>query len=424
MVLCALLFLSMPFLTCAAEQKGPADRGGISGDIFGKKGGHFHPFLSVEGRYEDNIFNTPDNEKSDYVTTISPGIWLALPGSKKPQLDISTSTFTPGGLVQSRFRPETFRRYQTYLLYSAGFNRYADFSDQNITTHKLEGLFEYNFTGGLSIDLFDQFHRSHLPRATFISNELDKYKTNLFDVTLSFNVTEKLALRADYTNYIVDYDAARNNAFDRTDNSLSGYIFFKFMPKTSAFVEYEFIDIDYDRRIFSDSIEHRFFGGIRWDITGKSTGTVKAGYSTKGFDDPTIGDNSEFVFEVQADHRFTPKTSLSLFASRRDSESILTSSDYALTHNVGASYVQKLTYRITGRLNFSYTSNKYIGALTFGGETKERKDNEYRAAPSLEYRFRNWLRFGVEYIYTKRDSNFPGFDYTNHAGMLTVTLAL
>ena len=282
-VACTLILVLIPFLAYGDDKDRSTSKGKISGDIFGKKGGYFHPFISIAERYEDNIFNTPDNEKDDFITVISPGIWLALPGTKKPQLDISTSTFTPGGLVQSRFRPETFRHYQTYLLYSAGLEKYADFSEQDITTHKLEGLFEYNFRGGLSIDVFDQFYRARLPQATLISNELDKYKTNLFDVTLSFDVTEKLALRADYTNYIVDYDAARNDPFDRTDNSLSGYIFFKFMPKTSAFVEYEFIDINYDRDILSDSIEHRFFGGIRWDVTGKSTGTIKAGYGKREF---------------------------------------------------------------------------------------------------------------------------------------------
>ena len=421
---CTLIFLVTPFLTYGDETGQSTGKGQITGDIFGKTGGYFHPFLSVQERYEDNIFNTPDNEKSDYITTISPGIWLALPGTKKPQLDISTSTFTPGGVVQSRFRPETFRRYQTYLLYSAGLEKYADFSEQDITTHKLEGLFEYNFRGGLSIDLFDQFYRARLPQATLISTELDKYKTNLFDVTLSFDVTEKLGLRADYSNYNVNYDAVRNNAFDRTDNSLSGYIFFKFRPKTSVFVEYEFIDINYDRNILSDSAEQRFFGGIRWGITGKSAGSVKAGYGIREFDDPTIANDSEFVFEVQADHQFTPKTSLSLFASRRNTESTTTTTDYAVAHNVGIGYAQKLTYRITGRLNLAYWHYEYIGALTYGGETKERTDNEFRAAPSLEYRFRDWLWFGVEYIYTKRDSNFPGLDYTNHAGMIRVTLAL
>lgn len=61
--------------------------------------GYIHPFLSIEGGYSDNIFNTKENEKDDFYTTISPGLWVATPRSKEIVLNINPSNTAPGGLV-------------------------------------------------------------------------------------------------------------------------------------------------------------------------------------------------------------------------------------------------------------------------------------------------------------------------------------
>ena len=35
---------------------------------------------------------------------------------------------------------------------------------------------------------------------------------------------------------------------------------------------------------------------------------------------------------------------------------------------------------------------------------------------------RPWLRFGIEYVFERRDSNFPEFDYTDHRPSIFATL--
>ena len=395
-----------------------------SADVFGNKGGYLHPFLSITEYYTDNVFNTRNETKGDLVTIISPGIWLAVPHVYEKLLSIDTSNIAPGGFNLSRFTPESFKRYQTYLFYNADIEQFSKYSSENTTSHKVDGLFQYNLRGGLSIDLTDQFLSSYDIRGTGVSTELDKFKTNLTDLILTYNVGEKIKFRVDYSNFHVDYDASRNDFRDRDDNAIFAYIFYKFQPKTSLFIEYEFIDIEYKKNILSNSEEHHYFGGLQWDITAKSKGSIKAGYGTKYFNGSAIGDSNDFILEAQIDHKFTPKTSLIIKASRKTNETNISTTDFIRSNNIEVEYVQRLTGKITGDVDLSYTNDKYKGGLIFGSKTKEREDNLFSGAFALQYKFKEWLQTDAGYIYTRRDSNFPDFNYTNNIVFIKITGSL
>ena len=73
----------------AADQSEEAVQPSIGGEIFGKQGGYVHGYLSVAERWTDNLFYTPDDTDSDFVTHVTPGIRLSLPGTKEDLLAIS-----------------------------------------------------------------------------------------------------------------------------------------------------------------------------------------------------------------------------------------------------------------------------------------------------------------------------------------------
>src|SRR4030042_3785163 len=380
----------------------PIGKERLSGDVFGRRGGYLHPFLSISEYYTDNVFNAYGEKKSDFITVISPGVWLTIPRIYEKLLSVDTSSIAPGGFSLSRSTSGSFRRYQTYLFYGADIERFSKYSSENVTSHKLEGLFQYNLRGGLSIELVDQYLASHAIRGTGISSELDKYKTNLANLILTYDALEKIKFRIDYSNFLVNYDASRNDFRGRDDNAFSGYIFYKFQPKTSVFIEYDFIDISYDVSALLDSKEHHYFGGLQWDMTAKSKGSVKAGYGVKNFSDSSLGDAKDFILEAQIDHQFTPKTSLKINASRKTNETNISTTDFMLSNNIEVEYLQRFTGKITGDVNFSYTNDSYKGDLTYDGETKERIDDTFRGAFALRYKFKEWLNLDTGYIYTKR----------------------
>lgn len=417
--------MGLPFLASegyAADE--PLGQGRKAKEIFGRQSGYFHPYLSVSQLHSDNIYNTKDNPASDFYTIISPGLWLSIPGTRQKSFDISTSTMAPGGFTMSRDKIDSFRRYQAGLSYGADIVRYHDKTEENVTDHNVGGFFQLNLKGGLSIDLIDQYVRGHDPRGTGDSNTLDKYKTNLFATDISYDVSEKFRLRASYSNFYVGYDDGEQNFRDRTDDSISAYIFYKFMPKTSFFVEYTFIDVDYDLTRFSDSEEDHVYGGLKWDVSKKTQGQIKAGYLSKDFDQAGFSDSDEFVLQLVANYQISPKTSLSLSGARRANETTIDQTNYTLSHNASLSYNQKLTNRISCNLGLAYTNDEYDGAITVGGVRQERDDDIWSVSPGIQYAINDWLAADFAYTYSERDSNFDTYDYENNTVFIRLSAAM
>jgi hypothetical protein len=405
----------------APEEDTAVGRGRIAGDIFERKHGYIYPFLTVTEYYTDNVFNTPKGKKSDFITIITPGIEISVPRIKIKTIEINTTTVSPGGLALSRFKQDFFTRYQAFLNYKVDIEKYGENDSENRISHKLEGLLQYNLRGGLSIDVFDQYIDAYDDFGTNTKEVPNHYKSNLFGAVLAYDISERFKLRFDYNYNIVDYISSGSEFRDRTDNYYSGYLYYRFQPKTSAFVEYEYITIDYDAGASLDSEETNIYGGLQWEATTKSRGLVKAGYGVKEFKDPEKGRNGGFIFEAQADHRLTPKTTLIFTASRKTNETDIDASFFMVTNSLGAKYMQKLTSKITGSLSFFYINNHYKGDLTYEDETKEREDDLFRFTAAIQYNIKEWLKTGIGYIYARRESNFSAFDYTSNTIFFRIT---
>jgi hypothetical protein len=171
----------------------------------------------------------------------------------------------------------------------------------------------------------------------------------------------------------------------------------------------------------SDSKEHHYFGGIQWDITAKSKGSVKAGYGNKDFADRTFGSSNEFIMEAQIDHKLTPKTSLILKASRKTNETNVLTTDFVVSSFAGIEYLQRLTGKITADAKFGYTNDKYNGVFTSGGVTKKLTNDYYAASFALQYKFKEWIQMDLGYLYDLRKSSFPEFGYTGNSVFMRIT---
>jgi len=398
---------------------------GTAGEIFGSRGGYVHPFLSLGGYVTTNLFRTEDNEESDNVLVASPGIWFALPASRQQLLKVETLNTAPGGLEVSRFRPEAIRRFQGYALYRGEFTQHDRFAEADTDDHRAEGLLQYNFRGGLSLELADIFENNHDPYSTGDAGarELNTFQSNLLNPSISYRISPKTRLQLDYTWYVLDYDQARRDFRDREDNAISGYVFYRFGARTSAFLDYEYITIDYDLQTRPDSDEQRFYGGIQWRATEKSRGRIKLGYGKRDYDG--ISDTQNFFSaEAQLIHRFTRKTMVYLVASRRAEASDVQGARDVLTERLRAGYVQNLTAKVTGKVTGYFYRENYDGDITIGSQTDEREDKTYGGEIALGWSPTRWFNASAGYQYTERDSNFDIRDYQDHTVFLTLTAAL
>lgn len=390
-------------------------------DVLGAGRGYVHPFLSVAQFHTDNLFNTPEDEESEWTTVLSPGIWVSVPSQVQPSAGEETVNTAPGGMQLSRLPIAPERRFQGYALYRADLRENREFPKRETDTHRGEGLLYYRLRGGLAFEMLDIFVIDQDAFGTGANiRTVDRFASNLWQLSVTYPVTPKLGLEASYGLYGLDYDSGRNSYRDRDDQTASASVFFRALPKTSLLLSYEFIDIDYDRDILTDRDEHRARGGVQWDMTAKSRARFLLGYGRKEFD----GDDTrqDFIGEARIDYAPTEKTKIFLGAVRRSNETNLRTARDMLTHRVQVGYAQRLAPRWGGAIDAYYINNDYRGELARGGQ--EREDDFYGASLTFGYAFRRWLNFNFGYSHVKRDSNLESFDYDTNTVFAAVSASL
>jgi hypothetical protein len=396
------------------------------GEIYGGRSGYVHPFLSVGGYHTDNLFRTENDEKSDWVAVITPGVWLSLPASQQKLLEINLLNTAPGGLAVDRFRTADERRLQGYALYRADIREHDRYQDENRVDHRGEAMLKIDLRGGLSLELVDVYEVNRDPYGTggTPEREMDKYSANLVNVILAYQVSPKLMLRFDYGNYAIDYDAERNDFRDRSDNLYSAYVFYQVSPKTALFVQGEYIVIDYDSNANTDSEQMNYYLGLEFKATDKTRIRAKAGIGQKDYDDSSSDDRDDFLAEAQVDYAFTPKTSIYLRGLQRVLETDEAGARDILSIRFQLGYRQRIYAKLRAEAAVFFTHNNYDGTTTIGTQTGEREDDETGGVIALGYAPVDWSTFTVGYEYRERNSNFDTEDYRANTVFMRLNVAM
>jgi len=400
------------------------ERNETADELFGGKWGFVHPFISVGTEYTDNLFNVDRDRRDDLTMVVSPGIWLALPASRAQLLEVTTMNTAPGGLEVSRFAIENQRRHQAYALYRADIKELADHSEFNRVNHRAEGLFSYRLRGGLSLELLNVYRRDDEDFGSSALAQLDRYRSNLFSARLGYDITPKNWAEFDYSNYFLNYEASRNAYRDRRDRTFTGSLFFRLFAKTALFVSADHIEVRYAEDTLSDSIEHNYYGGIQWRMADHSIGRIKLGYGQKDYEDQAVDDRDGTRVEVQLQHWLTPKTTLSFIGARKTNETRVQGPSGSLSHTAGMIYRQRITHKLSAEISLRYARDSFAGDFYYAGRTGERTDNYYGADLKFGFDLKPWLKFGVEYAFKERDSNFDAFDFQSNTIFLNLTFGI
>ena len=447
----------------------------ITGDIFEKKYRHLHAFVSLKRSYTTNFYRTYRNPVSVWSTHITPGIWATYPAEMKRSVEIVTAKASPGGLAIDTFNPVDFKRFQAYMLYSPQFQRYHGLksrpfqeqgtgpgiiinedidgvderfsgasrrNDLNRTTHRVDAMLHYHSGNKLSVRAKDQYKINYDPISERSYFSHDRYRSNMLYIAGTLDPTQRIQLRLDYNNFRLDYRDRINNDDDRRDHVYSAYLFFRATAKTSLFLEYDYADINY-RTSPRDSYEHRYFGGIRWEMTGKSSGQIKGGYGRKRWDDSSGADtdiaisdvsSSNWIAAIQLDHNLTAKTNLTFNAYRRYDEILEHRynygeldkfyADYIMTHFVGFKLSWNALRNTHLNLDAALFYDKFKGSRLRDrdGKAAERKDLNFAISPTLTIDLFRHLNLNGGYIYTDHYSNYPDHDYVDHTFFIRASL--
>jgi len=393
--------------------------------IFGNRGGYLHASLGIDFEYTDNLFNVDSNKEDNWLTQISPSIWLTIPRRSRIPLHVAPHNTSPGGMQFSQPENYFFNKYQLYLGAGLNFKDYSTNSSLNATDGKLEGLFQYNFSQDITLALKDRFTRSqdmfNLTNATSENQRI--YKSNIFTAGVDWQISEKFSARLDYNHFDLNYDDEVNRFFDRTDNGFDFYFFYDYSLKTNIFFQYRYLTASYDdtdeREYIYDNDNSYIYGGINWKPTVKTTLMAKAGYQNVDYDNPVLTDSSNiFSFEIQANWKATVKTSLLLDATYNIEQ---TDSYGALNKRVFAGrigYQQRFTNRFRGMLNVIYENSDYDQL-----DRTPREDDRFYFKPELQYAFRRWLTGELSYTYDTKESNKDYLDYDTNIFQVGLTVS-
>ena len=386
--------------------------------------GYVHPYLTLAGQYDDNVYSKSVDEVGDYATVFSPGIWLGFPASRERIVGLNTSTLKPGGLGMLQEKQGKFRRMRAYLHYGADLTRWGSETQNDTDDQRLEGVLQYNFRGGLSLGLLDVFQDAHEGWAQGFSEDLDTYTSNLLAGRIQYDLGTRFRVRAEYSNFLVDYDDADKSIGDRRDNSYSVYCYYKYSPKTSLYGQYKFLDVRYDQIEGLDSSDHYLYAGLRWRLTGRTTGEFKAGYVARQYDNPDLRQQNDFSLEGWTSYQISSKTALRLTLSRLYQQPTVRSPGNVLANIITLGYRQKLGAKIDLVGSLGYTQKDHRNILVGDDTLQERKDKEYRFGIGLSYTIQKWWSVVARYEFFKRDSNFSDLSYTDNRAILRLTFTL
>ncbi len=359
-----------------------------------------NPEIGVQEAYRSNIYQTENDEKSDFVTTFLPAIGLEYNFGSKHSL-------TAG--------------------YQGAWNNYAKYSANNYWDHRAFANLSLRFPGGLDLGVEQRYINSWLERSANIDRQRH-FIENITGVKGAYRFGDRWKAEA---RYLRD-DYAFSSSIDRQSSYVSdlygGTLYYRFLPRTAALVEYQHIVKDYDVGNVYDSTADLVFLGVQFDPAGKLKGDIKAGYGWKDYDESLPGrSNSENTWMLATDVKFDQSkyTSYELLAIRefRD-DADFGNQPYYRTF-VGLTAQHFFTYKIGASATVSYQQSEYTeDAFDPGtGIPGKRKDDIWTFGAGAFYNIQKWLKTRLDYNYITRDSNFNTYSFDEHRIMFKVVLS-
>lgn len=352
-----------------------------------------HPYLSLSEKYSSNIYASSTDEKSDYITTTIPGIKLQFP----------------------------FRMHRLGLEYNAVISNYSENTAENTTDQNAKAFMDFKFGSLFGLKLSDAYLKGHDPRGTSSTGRIEKFETNTVAALASYQLADISMIQVDYSKSGWKFETS--DFRDRNEDLVSTYLYYRFLPKTSAFLEYDYKIVDYSQSTGNlDNKVNSVLFGLTWDMTERSKGTVRGGYSWKKYDQSGNEDFETWAASINITHEITDYDSLKLVGMRTVNEGTLQLTRYYVTTGAHAEYEHRFGHKLSSFVHSAYGEDKYSNAIA--PDTTIRGDISLSGGLGAKYLIREWLEVAVDYNYRQRDSNIDLNDYKENSFMAGVNLSI
>ena len=342
------------------------------------------PFLSEKVEYESNVFQVPSHSKDDIIFKTIPGI-LA-------DYTFGTHSLTAG--------------------YRAEILRYLDLTNQDTVHHIAVGQLRLDFPRTL-LNLRDDFTRTSDPPGTELTGRILS-TTNVLKPEGEYRITPSFSTGLNYSWTRTRFDdRAIGTLIDRDEHLIGASVFWKFVPKGDLFLNYSYGLSNFTESSDRDFTSHNITVGLRGDITSKLSSSFRIGYTRE---DPVHGNQTSFNgLILGGDYVYKPleRLTFTLSTQRARQESTFGTVVFYVTNSGTLSAFYQILPKVSLSARLGGGTNEYSTKQTADGKTDFRHDSFILGGAQAEYEIQPWLRVGLEYLRTSRDSNFPSFRFVD-----------
>lgn len=403
-VLLFFVFFLMPMISFAGnvEQQPVYNRVHSGFEIPGTRIGDLliHPSAKLLETFNDNIYATQNNKRSDFITRIAPGITAqTLNKDRGLKADLNTDH----GLYRDNTRENYTDIHMSIIPYlqithasrlegKLAFEREHDARTAEAATNNIgaEEPVQWNRSvgrlgwqykpGRIAFSPFAQYSQNRYENvaamnggATFINNDRDRNETEA-GFELSCDLTDQNTVYFKTTGFSKDYI---RNDFDQAT----------FTPTA----------------ISRDSTGHDTRVGSIFQLTPLIHLDANAGYYHQNFDANAFHDVSTMVGKLNASWQVTALTTVDLGAKRDVFETNQMDASSFIQNAVTAKITHELRRNILVGIEATTGTNHYQGS--------SRKDDFWGAGPVVTYKMNRHIDWQAGYLYDSRSSNQFNADY-------------
>jgi polysaccharide biosynthesis protein VpsM len=348
---------------------------------------------SVGVRHDDNVFLSDTAKVGDTIYSFTPGI----------EFRFGQNSLAHGGLN-----------------YQHAFSRYAQHTSPSVRLGSGSADFGYDngVVAALGSATYQQLNQNSTGSAGPGGTTAYRRDISGYDAGLEMHLSAKTSVKAGAQINRTKYKSAGLIGSENTSWPLNFY--YQTTPKLDLSTGVTFSQVK------PDSVGPRgrdtFYNvGMRGEITPKLSGNFSAGYRVRKVDtrpnENLVGFNGSFDYEL------TPKTSLSLAASRDFSVGVQGESLKSGSYSLQLSSTPSQQWQFSSGL--TYRTDDY-GAAVFDPRNTTpanvRKDNYWVGSFAATYVFSSWLSFTADETYRTNRSSIEAVQFTNNIISLSLNL--
>jgi len=306
-----------------------------------------------------------------------------------------------------------YGKHSFALNYQGDYKKYFDVSDLNYNAHdlKLEARLDHTqrFTSGFLVQYQNRIEEPGVTDQSTVGlqefNELDIVRVqgrgaygrrdSIGQIVLMLNHNQQR-----YNNNQQDYR-------DLDRSGVTAQFYYRVAPKTRMLFEASFDDVGYKNteRFDLSSKDARYLVGVEWEITAKTSGTFKAGYQTKSYDDSaTFSDISGLSYALDMTWLPNTYTKVTIGAARTINESANLGLGGFISNSVNTGIEHAFTERT--KLKAVYNYAEYDITSTLG-----RTDKRQEVGIGFSHDLKRWIDIELMYRFQERTSDNALFEF-------------